>query len=54
MERCRSGLTGGPGKTVCRKVPWVRIPPFPNPQNKRLTRRVSRLFLKRSAEFLTL
>ena len=29
MERCRSGLTGGPGKTVYRKVPWVRIPPSP-------------------------
>ena len=29
MEGCRSGLTGGPGKTVCRKAPWVRIPPSP-------------------------
>lgn len=29
MERCRSGLTGGPGKTVYRKVSRVRIPPFP-------------------------
>jgi flavodoxin len=32
LERCRSGLTGGPGKTVYRKVPWVRIPPSPPKQ----------------------
>ena len=33
LERCRSGLTGRPGKSVYRKVPRVRIPPFP-PKNE--------------------
>ncbi|PIR02169.1 MAG: hypothetical protein COV62_02205, partial [Candidatus Nealsonbacteria bacterium CG11_big_fil_rev_8_21_14_0_20_35_11] len=34
MERCKSGLIGGPGKTVYRKVPWVRIPPSPQLKNR--------------------
>ena len=28
-EGCESGLIGTPGKRMCRKAPWVRIPPLP-------------------------